>query len=211
MKTMIRLLAVAAMLLGTTCMTAQNVNKNVVLNGTNVRLRFEPNLQCKWLCDAKGAPTYLKKGTKLTYKGESGDFYCVEYKQQTLYVSKQYAYIEGMQAPASGPGRGTANTTSGPGRGSANAASGPGRGSAHAASGPGRGSAGRSMVVLNGTSVRLRLGPGTSYDYLKRKDGNPRYLNKGARLTYQGEEGDFYKCTFEGRTVYVSKQYSILQ
>ena len=164
---------------------AQNKQDQVVLNGTNVRLRFEPNLQCGWLKDAKGQPTYLKKGTKLVYLGESGDFYKVKYEGKTLYVSKQYAYLASQGRPQQSP---TATPSRPAPKENASAAKG--------------------MVVLTGTSVRLRKGPGTSYDFLKRKDGSPRYLNKGASLKYLGEEGDFYKCSFEGQTVYVSKKFA---
>ena len=186
MKRMIYgLLVIVAFLITGNNALAQNRQDQVILNGTNVRLRLEPNLQCGWLKDAKGQPIYLKKGTKLTYLGESGDFYQVKYEGKTLYVSKKFAYraSEGQpqQSSAAQPSRPTPKE---------NASTAKGR------------------VVLTGTSVRLRKGPGTSYDYLKRKDGSPRYLNPGASLKYLGEEGGFYKCSFEGQTVYVSKQFA---
>ena len=68
--------------------------RNVVVNGTNVRLRLEPSLQAGWLHDAKGNPIYAPKGAKLEYKGEKGDFYYVFYKNNYVYISKQFSYIE---------------------------------------------------------------------------------------------------------------------
>ncbi len=192
MKAKTWLLAVVAAFFSTTMFAQSAQEQQVVINGTGVRLRLEPNLKCDWLKDSKGAPTYLAKGAKLPFKGESGDFYIVEYQNRTLYVSKQYAYLSNGQESRNIQTNQNVQTT-------------PKAQNTQNAQTKGR------MVVLNGTSVRLRLGPSTKHEYLKRQDGSPRYLNKGARLVYLGEEGDFYKCKFEGQTVYVSKQFSVLQ
>lgn len=170
------------------------VQDYVVLNGTNVCLRYEPNLQCGWLKDAKGVPTYLKKGTKLEYTGELGDFYEVKYNGQTLYVAKQFAYLQSQGKPTktqpaqqTQPQQVQKPETS-------------------VASTPADN--GKPTVTLTGTNVRLRLGPSTSHDFLKNDDGSPCYLPKGTKLTKSGESGDFYKCVYNGHVVYVSKQFA---
>lgn len=65
-----------------------------------------------------------------------------------------------------------------------------------------------SYVVINGTNVRLRLGPGTNYSYLTNSNGSPCYLPKGTYLKHLGEKSDFYMAEYKGRTVYISKKYS---
>ncbi len=67
-----------------------------------------------------------------------------------------------------------------------------------------------SYVVINGTNVRLRLGPGTNYSYLTNSNGAPVYLPKGTSLKYLGQQGDFNKAEYKGRTVYISKKYSYI-
>lgn len=187
---MIRTLLVMAVatVLSSASVCAQTPKQEVVLNGTNVRLRLEPNLQCGWLKDSKGAPTYLKKGTKLPYKDETSDFYEVSYKGQTLYVSKQFSYIEGKQKTGQ-PAPVNVSVTSRP---MPNALQ----------------SGTKTEVTLTGTNVYLRLGPGTNYDYLKNDKGAPRYVPKGTKLKCTGEKGEFYKCELEGNIVYVSKRYA---
>ena len=76
--------------LSTTNLELQQQKKYVVVNGNGVRLRFEPNLNSSWLRYDNGKPRYAPKGTKLTYLGEKGDFYYVEYAGYKLYISKQY-------------------------------------------------------------------------------------------------------------------------
>ncbi|MBR2101682.1 MAG: SH3 domain-containing protein [Prevotella sp.] len=139
----------------------------VVVNGTNVRLRFEPNLTCSFLCYDNGSPRYAPKGTRLPYLGEKGDFYYVQYDKYKVYISKQYSYIENNKAE-------------------------------------------KFYVVINGTNVRLRTGPGTNYSYFTWNDGSPCYLPKGTYLGYLGEQNDFYKADYKGHTVYVSKKFSYI-
>lgn len=190
MKRFFCFLAVVAMM-ATTAWAQAPVQDYVVLNGTNVRLRLEPNLQCGWLKDEKGVPTYLKKGTKLAYTGEIGDFYEVTYNGQTLYVAKQFSYLQSQGKPAKTQVTQPAEkqpvqaqpvqTTT---------------------------ASNKPTVELTGTNVRLRLGPSTSHDFLKNDDGTPCYLPKGTKLTKTGESGDFWKCTYNGRVVYVSKKFA---
>ena len=66
-------------------------------------------------------------------------------------------------------------------------------------------------VVINGTELRLRLGPSTSADTFKRGDGSNRHPNKGEKYLYLGESGDFYKIDYKGHEVWVSKQYTYLE
>jgi len=149
----------------------QQQKKYVIVNGKNVRLRFEPNLNSSWLHYDNGKPRHAPKGTKLTYLGEKGDFYYVEYAGYKVYISKQYSTL----------------TT-----GSSNA----------------QVNAQKYYVVVNGVNVRLRTGPSTKYKYFTWDDGSPCYLPKGSYLDYLGQAGDFYKCNYQGHTVYISKKYS---
>lgn len=66
-------------------------------------------------------------------------------------------------------------------------------------------------VVINGSELRLRLGPSTSADTFKWADGSNRHPNKGEKYLYLGESGDFYKIDFKGHEVWVSKQYTYLE
>ena len=67
--------------------------KSVVINGVNLRLRLGPSTSSGILQDSDGQNIHLPTGTQLQYMGESGDFYAVLYKGQTVYVSKQYSSI----------------------------------------------------------------------------------------------------------------------
>ena len=66
-------------------------------------------------------------------------------------------------------------------------------------------------VVINGSELRLRLGPSTSADTFKWGDGSNRHPNKGEKYLYLGESGDFYKIDYKGQEVWVSKQYTYLE
>ncbi|MDO4994742.1 MAG: SH3 domain-containing protein [Bacteroidales bacterium] len=197
MKRIICMLTVVALMATTACAQAP-VKDYVVLNGTNVRLRLEPNLQCGWLKDAKGVPTYLKKGTKLEYTGEIGDFYEVTYNGQTLYVAKQFTYLQSQGKPAKTQPAQQSQQQVKPQQTQTPQTT--------VATAPA--SNGKPTVTLTGTNVRLRLGPSTSHEFLKNDDGTPCYLPKGTKLTKTGESGDFYKCTYNGHVVYVSKQFA---
>lgn len=67
------------------------------------------------------------------------------------------------------------------------------------------------FVVIDGSELRLRLGPSTSYDTFKWPDGTNRHPNVGDKFKYLGESGDFYKIDFNGNEVWVSKQYTHLE
>jgi hypothetical protein len=70
---------------------------------------------------------------------------------------------------------------------------------------------GNRFVVIDGSQLRLRLGPSTSSDTFKWPDGTNRHPNVGDKFRYLGEEGDFYKIDFNGNEVWVSKQYTHLE
>ena len=165
--------------------------KYVVVNGENVRLRLEPSLEAGWLHDAKGNSVHAPKGAKLEYNGEKGDFYYVIYKNNNVYISKKFSYIDGQGNPnVQKPVKTTAPETVKP-----------------AAEG-----SGDTYVVLKGTNVRLRLGPGTNYGVYNQPETNkPLYLPKGSKLIYLGEQRNgFYKASHKGKIVYVSSEFSYL-
>ena len=63
-------------------------------------------------------------------------------------------------------------------------------------------------VVINGTGVRLRFAPSLNAGWLTWPNGQTRTVSKGTRLTYLGEDGDWYTVSYMGETFYVSKEYS---
>ena len=67
------------------------------------------------------------------------------------------------------------------------------------------------FVVIDGSQLRLRLGPSTSADTFKWGDGTNRHPNVGDKYRYLGESGDFYKIDFNGNELWVSKQYTHLE
>lgn len=67
------------------------------------------------------------------------------------------------------------------------------------------------FVVIDGSQLRLRLGPSTSSDTFKWPDGTNRHPNVGDKYRYLGESGDFYKIDFNGNELWVSKQYTHLE
>jgi hypothetical protein len=66
-------------------------------------------------------------------------------------------------------------------------------------------------VYVNGVNVRLRTSPEIS-DYNVITDGYGKNLhpNKGDKLEYLGESGDFYYISFRGKNAYISKQFSYI-
>ena len=69
------------------------------------------------------------------------------------------------------------------------------------------------VVVSTTNHLRLRTGPSTKYPMLVwSSTGKPVHINKGESLTYLGNNDtpDFYNVSFDGKSVYVSKQYSLL-
>lgn len=101
------------------------------------------------------------------------------------------------------------------------------------------GSKGEHYLQINGTNVRLRMGPSTSYGYYCYNVANtasvyhnqfildnekpetddwgltaewePYYLPKGTKLPYLGKEKGFYKTMFNGTMFYISAKYCLLK
>lgn len=71
-----------------------------------------------------------------------------------------------------------------------------------------QGDGGPVKVVINGTGVRLRFAPSLNAGWLTWPNGQTRTVSKGTRLTYLGEDGDWYTVSYMGETFYVSKEYS---
>jgi hypothetical protein len=67
------------------------------------------------------------------------------------------------------------------------------------------------VVVIDGSKLRLRLGPSTSSDTFKWPDGKNRHPKVGDKFKYLGESGDFYKIDFNGNELWVSKQFSHIE
>ena len=70
---------------------------------------------------------------------------------------------------------------------------------------------GSRFVVIDGSQLRLRLGPSTSSETFKWTDGTNRHPNVGDKFKYLGESGNFYKIDFNGNEVWVSKQYTHIE
>lgn len=67
----------------------------VTVTGTSVRLRMKPSMQSETLTNAKGENIHPKKGQKLECLADAGDFYKVKYQGKVVYISKQFARIDG--------------------------------------------------------------------------------------------------------------------
>ncbi len=63
-------------------------------------------------------------------------------------------------------------------------------------------------VLVTGTGVRLRMGPGLNYDYLKWENGGARGPKKGEKLVCVGETNDWYKVRYAKGEYYIFKQYA---
>ena len=90
MKNLKSLFLVAAFAL---CSVMAWADAQVVVTGTNVRLRKSPSIKGA-IYTVNQAPVYPKKGERIKYMGESGDFYKVNYNGNYLYISKQFSRLE---------------------------------------------------------------------------------------------------------------------
>lgn len=73
------------------------VDKNtryVVINGTNVRLRYGPSLTANIYRNEHGTPIFPPKGSMLIYAGQSGDWYKAYYDGRIFYISKKHSYLK---------------------------------------------------------------------------------------------------------------------
>lgn len=69
--------------------------KFVIVTGDNVRLRTAPEItDGNIVKDKAGKPIYPKKGERLQCSSEQGDFYCVSYNGQLVYISKKFTTPE---------------------------------------------------------------------------------------------------------------------
>ena len=66
-------------------------------------------------------------------------------------------------------------------------------------------------VVVTGVNVRLRTSPEiNNHNIITTSNGKNLHPNKGDRLEFRGEYGDFYKVYYQGHVAYISKQFSYL-
>lgn len=73
-----------------------NTVKYVVVNATDLRLRYAPSLDSETLKQNDGKKNeHPEKGEKFLCLGEENDFYKIDYYGEALWVSKQYTYIDG--------------------------------------------------------------------------------------------------------------------
>ena len=63
-------------------------------------------------------------------------------------------------------------------------------------------------VTVTGVDVRLRLKPSLKSETLTNSRGENIHPAKGQKLECLGESGDFYKVTFKGQVVYISKKFA---
>lgn len=64
-------------------------------------------------------------------------------------------------------------------------------------------------IIVNGEGVRMRFGPSLKAGYLKTSNGGTLSVKKGTRLPCLGEEGDWYKISYQGKQYYMSKEFCI--
>ena len=66
------------------------------------------------------------------------------------------------------------------------------------------------FVIVDGTNVRLRVGPSTQASIYLNDRGKPMYPSKGERMEYLGTEGNFYKVRYAKTELYISRDYTHL-
>lgn len=74
--------------------TIDENTRYVVVNGTNVRLRYGPSLNANIYRNERGVPIFPDKGDMLIYAGQSGDWYKVYYDGRIFYISKKHCYLK---------------------------------------------------------------------------------------------------------------------
>ena len=69
----------------------------------------------------------------------------------------------------------------------------------------------KTYVVVNGVNVRVRTSPAINdYNIITDNKGKNLHPNRGDRLEYLGDFGDFYKIYFKGYECYIAKEFSYL-
>lgn len=66
-------------------------------------------------------------------------------------------------------------------------------------------------VVVAGDNVRLRWEASLDGKIYSNSKGKAIYPPKGTKLTYLGEEGNFFKVKYKGNVLYISKDYTYLK
>lgn len=67
--------------------------KYVVVNATNLRLRYGPSLEDDTYKGPDGKNQHVDKGECFPYLDEEGDFYKIDYNGQELWVAKEFTYL----------------------------------------------------------------------------------------------------------------------
>ena len=160
-------------------------NANNVINAECVKTTGQ-NVRLRYGPGAEyGIYTTLKKGVVMGYLGVSanGDWYRVNYQGQTLFISRDYASL--CNCPNSGVTTSGSVTSSGQ----------------------------KTKCIVHAKNLRLRVGPGTEYDYLVwTATGKTVHLNHGDVLPYLGVTyNGFYKVSFQGRECWISSDYCTLK
>ena len=65
----------------------------VVVDATDLRLRFGPSLEADTYKKLDGKNEHVNKGECFPYLGEEGDFYKIDYHGQELWVAKEFTYL----------------------------------------------------------------------------------------------------------------------
>lgn len=68
--------------------------RQVVIDGTNLRLRYAPHPNAETYKRIDGTNWHPQKGERFPYKGETEDFYKIDYNGIVLYVSKLHTHID---------------------------------------------------------------------------------------------------------------------
>ena len=71
----------------------QSQNQYVLINANELRLRYGPSLESDMLKKPDGSQRFATRNEKFLYKGESSDFYKIEfYDGREFWVARKYAY-----------------------------------------------------------------------------------------------------------------------
>lgn len=162
-----------------------STSQYVVINGTNLMLRYEPSAKSATFKWTDGSNRHPKKGEKFKYLGEAGDYYKIDFYGNALWVPRKHTYItvESNEDDDVKPKKVSAIEVDAYAR----------------------------YVVIDGVDLRLRYGPSTSSKTFKYPDGSNRHPKKGSKYRYLGEQDDFYKIDYEGYELWVSKQFSYIE
>lgn len=116
------------------------------------------------------------KGTTVQVTGKTGNWYAIKYDGKAGYISADYLKVTESSSATATPDATTTTATS-----------------------TTSASSGKTGTVI-GSSVRMRSGPGTSYDTLG-------YYSNGVTMTVLGSENGWYKVSYNGKTGYIIAQY----